>query len=129
MVSKSLLLSGLILFLGGFNVSPEPEIKFFKRTHDFGKVKQDGSYSHEFPFVNEGEAPLHVERVKTACNCLTPDWPQKLVQPGDTASINVDFFPTQKGDFFKSIQVHTNLPKQPLQILYVKGHVTENKER
>jgi len=104
----------------------QPRIRFFKQTYDFGQVKQEADYSYSFQFVNTGSGPLHVERVKTACKCLTPDWPDKLVKPGDTGVIKVDFYPMQLGKFFKSVQVHTNLPQQPLQLLYVKGIVIRN---
>ena len=104
--------------------SLQPAIQYLdSKTHDLGKVKAEEAYRDSFMFVNKGDGPLHIERVKTACKCLTPYWPEELVQPGDTAAIKVEFFPTQKGDFFKSIQVHTNLPERPLQLLYVKGVV------
>ena len=122
-------LACFVLFVGSsgkYQEAPQPEINYLsKKTHDMGTVKAEEAYSDSFRFVNKGDGPLHIERVKTACKCLTPSWPKALVQPGDTASIKVEFFPTQKGDFFKSVQVHTNLPKRSLQLLYVKGVVVE----
>ncbi len=114
-----------ISFFAGSYQEPEPQIAFFEKTHDFDTTVLDESYEHDFHFVNTGDGPLHIERAKTACKCLPPSWPDKLVQPGDTAAIHVDFYPSQVGDFFKSIQVKTNLPDRPLQLLYVKGTVVD----
>lgn len=124
---KSILLIYLPFLLIGLGVftlqGQEPQVKFLTKTHDFDTTIVDEDYEHDFRFVNTGNGPLHIERAKTACKCLPPSWPDKLVQPGDTAVIHVDFYPSQVGDFFKSVQVQTNLPDRPLQLLYVKGTV------
>ena len=102
----------------------QPNIKFFKTTHNFGSIKEGPKYEYDFRFVNTGNAPLLINRVKTACSCVTPDWPGNPVAQGDTATIEIDYFSDNRpGKFFKAVQVLTNVPDKSLRILYVKGEV------
>jgi hypothetical protein len=101
-------------------------VRFFKQKHQFDTLKQGPGYDYTFRFTNTGAEPLLINRVRTPCQCLTPEWPQEAIDPGDTGAIKVTYFSDNRpGPFFKSIQVHTSVTKGPLQLLYVEGYVRE----
>ena len=102
-------------------------IHFSEQKHHFDTLQQGPSYDHEFSFTNTGKDPFVINRVVTPCQCLTPDWPEKSIKPGDTGSIKVTYFSDNRpGSFFKSIKVQTSIAERPLRLLYVEGYVRED---
>lgn len=113
----------------GQSGSGSPSVKIPQNTHQFDTLKEGPAYKDTFLLINSGDAPLLINRVKTACRCLTPDWPQSAIKPGDTAKVKVTFFSDNRpGAFFKSIQVYTNISNAPLKMLYVDGYVKAEKD-
>lgn len=109
--------------------SQQMAIRFGETKHHFDTLEQGTTYKHGFHFTNAGSRPLLINRVTNSCRCLTPDWPSEAISPGDTGVIDVTYFPDNRpGAFFKSIQVHTNVAPQPLQLLYVGGYVRPKQE-
>lgn len=107
----------------------EHEIHIPAKTHDFDTIPEGPAYKDSFLIINKGTSPLLINRVKTACKCLTPDWPQDAIQPKDTAKIQYTFFSDNRsGSFFKAMQVYTNIEKAPLKIFYVQGYVKADEE-
>ena len=102
----------------------QPAMTFETNEHDFGVVREDGgSISHEFVFVNTGEAPLLVSQVKASCGCTTPSWPKEAVAPGDTGVVVAQYNPLNRpGTFRKSITVTSNADPAT-RVLYIKGVV------
>ena len=99
-------------------------VRFFEQKHQFDTLEQGPGYDHTFRFANTGSEPLLINRVRTPCRCLTPEWPQEAIDPGDTGTIKVTYFSDNRpGPFFKSIQVYTSTVSGPLRLLYVEGYV------
>lgn len=121
----------LVVAANGVSGQPSqgPDVNFSKTKHAFDTLQQGPSYEHEFEFVNTGDQPLLINRVKTACRCLTPDWPKDPVKPKDTGIVKVTYFSDNRpGPFFKGIQVYTNIDESPLKILYVEGYVEKEEQ-
>ena len=69
----------------------EARAKFKEETWDFGKVKQGEVLAHEFVFVNEGDAPLVIERVATSCGCTAALASEDRIAPGKEGRIKASF--------------------------------------
>ncbi len=69
----------------------KPKAVFKGTSHDFGKVKQGDVVTHEFVFVNDGDAPLVVERVETTCGCTAALVTEKRIAPGKEGRIKTTF--------------------------------------
>jgi hypothetical protein len=107
----------------------EHEIEIPVQTHDFDTIPEGPAYKDSFLIINKGSSPLLINRVKTACKCLTPDWPQGAINPQDTAKIRYTFFSDNRpGAFFKAMQVYINIERAPLKIFYVGGYVKPDEE-
>ena len=102
----------------------QPVITFQTEDYDFGAVKEEGgAISHEFVFINTGEAPLVVSQVKASCGCTTPSWSKEPVAPGDTGTVVAQYNPLNRpGTFRKSITVTSNATPTT-QVLYIQGAV------
>lgn len=115
------LLSFVIVATG---YAQQPAMTFQTEEHDFGAVKEEGgAISHEFVFINTGEAPLIISQVKASCGCTTPSWSKEAVAPGDTGMVVAQYNPLNRpGTFRKSITVTSNA-NPATRVLYIKGAV------
>jgi len=92
--------------------------------YDFGDIKEaDGSASHIFTVLNNGELPLVISRVIASCGCTTPEWTKEPIAPGKTGEIKVTYDATGRpGAFAKTISVYSN-GKTGNYVLTIKGEV------
>ena len=92
--------------------------------HDFGDIKEsDGSVSHTFTVVNNGELPLVISRAVASCGCTQPEWTKEPIAPGKTGEIKVTFDTSGRpGPFTKTISVYSN-GKTGNYVLTIQGNV------
>ncbi|MEC8853845.1 MAG: DUF1573 domain-containing protein [Bacteroidota bacterium] len=93
----------------GKQTVPLPELSFDKLRHNFGKINQGESVSHQFVFTNTGQAELIIDNAKGSCGCTVPKWPRKPIAPGESEEIKVTFNSAGKsGKQSKTITLVTN---------------------
>ena len=105
-----------ILLIMAFVVSMEcqakgkAQIKFEETTFDFGNINEHGGkVTHEFTFVNEGNAPLTITNARAECGCTTPEYPKGEIAPGEGGTIKVTYNPLGRpGGFTKVVTVRCN---------------------
>ena len=92
--------------------------------HDFGDIKEaDGSATHSFTVLNNGELPLVISRVIASCGCTTPEWTNEPIAPGKTGEVTVTYDTKGRpGAFVKTISVYSN-GKTGNYVLTIKGDV------
>lgn len=102
-----------------------PVIKFPETSHDFGNINEGSYAKYSFKFYNTGDKPLVLKSVNPSCGCTVPTWPKQPIMPGDSSSIGVIFNTRGFGgnNFHKSITVSTNMDKDGVIVLFIKGHV------
>lgn len=103
----------------------EASIKFKKKTHDFGTIKEaDGKVSCKFEFTNTGSAPLVIVSATASCGCTKPIFEEQPIQPGKSSEIRVTYNPSGRpGEFNKNITVKTNAPGAKKVVLKITGVV------
>ncbi len=92
-----------------------------EQTFDFGKIKTGVPVTHEFEFVNSGNAPLSIMNVKASCGCTTPEWTKDPIPPGGTGYIKAIYNAANIGAFNKTITVTANVEGNV--VLTIKGQV------
>ena len=101
-----------------------PHIQFSETTFDFGKVTPTDTLKHEFIVTNTGNAVLEITDVKPGCGCTTAGAWDKLVQPGKTGKIPIQFNPGNfSGSVSKSVTVTCNDPVKPTQYLQILANI------
>jgi hypothetical protein len=102
-----------------------PSIKFVETSHDFGNINEGIYAKYSFKFFNVGEKPLVIKSVNASCGCTAPSWPKNPLMPGDSNTIIVVFNSRGYGgnNFQKSITVTTNMEKDGVLVLFIRGHV------
>ena len=99
-------------------------IKMEESVHDFGIIKEDGGpVSHEFQFVNDGDANLVIFGAQVECGCTTPEFPRQPIAPGKKGKIKVTYNPLGRpGSFDKVVTIKSNGKSGKVR-LKVKGRV------
>jgi hypothetical protein len=115
-------LTGFIIFTAQ-QTDNNPEFKFKKETHDFGKVPAGKPVSVDFIFTNTGDAPLIISTIESTCGCTVPKFTAKPVLKGGKGIITVTFnaVAVQAG-FTKAVTIKSNA-RTPSKMLYIKGEV------
>lgn len=99
----------------------QPRAKFLQESHNFGSINEaDGKVSCAFEIENEGDEPLVILGVYVKCGCITYEFTQEPIAPGDKGVVNVTLDPMgREGEYIKSIYIYTNTrPKKKTVRIY-----------
>lgn len=107
-----------------------PIIKVIPETHNFGKIPPK-KISHTFSVENIGESPLEIYRVSTSCGCTKASIDTKMIEPGETAKVIVNFEPALHRSFKKgevvpmrrTIYIRSNDPRTPEKTVFITATV------
>ncbi len=102
----------------------QPQVTWLERQHDFGVfLEADGKVTCSMALVNTGTEPLIIVKAQAGCGCTGITYPEKAIQPGDTASVSISYNPSGRpGQFSKEVLIFTNtVPKRT--ILEITGNV------
>ena len=104
--------------------APAPKISFGSTVYDFGKASSGELVRHDFVFTNTGTATLEIAEVRPGCGCTTAGAWDKIVLPGQTGRIPLQFNSTGfGGGVSKSATVTCNDPEQPSISLQISGTI------
>lgn len=98
-------------------------LDFEEETYDFGTIKQGEVVKHEYKFINTGKAPLLISYVRSTCGCTVADWPEEMLNPGESGVIKVKFDSENRiGEQSKPITIISNaIPSE--RVIHLKGIV------
>ena len=102
----------------------QDKIKWLSQSYDFGTWKEiEGEKTGIARFVNEGDSPTSIVRVRTSCGCTGADYCREPVMPGDTAWVSFTYNPAGRpGQFEKTVKVYTGA-NSDLSIINIRGTV------
>jgi hypothetical protein len=81
----------ILLFCLPGSADADPKIVAEKRDFQFGSILQGEKIAHVFKFHNAGDAPLHIEKVRTSCGCTAAVLSAKAILPGETGELKSTF--------------------------------------
>ncbi|MCT4628461.1 DUF1573 domain-containing protein [Winogradskyella sp.] len=125
----------LVLSVGFFNadladlVNHENKvavIKFTTEVIDYGIVEQNSNGVRTFTFINEGDAPLLITKVKTSCGCTVPSYSKAPILPGESGELEIKYNTKKLGAFTKTVTVMSN-SEGGNKILKIKGNIVAAK--
>lgn len=120
---------GLLMVCGAAmakkNSDGTPAIKFTERIYDFGIIPNDRPASHDFEFINDGDANLVIVDATAECGCTRPEFSEKPIAPGKKSKVKVTYNPVGRpGSFEKTVTVKTNGNPRKVR-LKIRGTVKE----
>ena len=125
----SIALFGMFLFqrLSAQNETFEAKgiLTFESETIDYGTIDQNADGVRTFTFINTGNAPIVIAKVKTTCGCTATSYDKKAILPGETSNISIKYATNRIGAFSKSVTVISNA-SEANEILKIKGKVLKS---
>ncbi|MCI0350386.1 MAG: DUF1573 domain-containing protein, partial [Acidobacteriales bacterium] len=101
-----------------------PKIQFASTTFNFGTIESGAIVKHDFVFTNSGTAILEIKDVRPGCGCTATGKWDRLVEPGKTGVIPLEFNSANFGGTInKSAAVTCNDPAQTNVLLQITGIV------
>src|SRR5262245_45330434 len=58
-------------------------------THDFGNVARGAQLKYTFKMTNIYKVPLEITEIKVQCNCVKAEPSVKVLQPNESATVNI----------------------------------------
>ncbi len=102
------------------------QVEWSQKIYDFGKVQEGKNSIILFKFTNKGESPYKIKNVKSSCDCTITNYPTQEIEPGETATLVVEFNSKDKmGEVNQGIVVYDNSSPNMRSILYIKGEVVK----
>jgi len=89
---------------------------------DFGKIKQNIPATHEFTFVNKGNAPLVISSVQASCGCTVTEYSKEPIAPGQKGYVKATYNAAKTGMFTKTVTINANA-EESIVTLTIKGEV------
>lgn len=116
-----LALCSSLSLLQGCTSHHDPNVVFPKREHQFPDPFIVGSeIVTTFTFTNEGNAPLHIQKIDSDCGCVATNTSSDKISPGDKGKIRVAV-DRDVGRFSQNVFVFTDDPTTPISRLEVSG--------
>lgn len=88
-------------------ISQSLNVHFDSYIWDFGYIKEsDGKVMHNFSIRNDETNSVEIEQITTSCGCMAPFISKKVIPPGETATIKIEYDPSGRpGRFIKSAEI------------------------
>lgn len=104
---------------------PQPRIEVAQALYDFGSVPQGPAITHTFTIKNVGQADLVIGQVQSTCGCTIAALAKKRLRPGESTQVAATFDTRhERGKASRQIDVYSNDPRTPDQVLTLQGVIT-----
>ena len=109
-------------------VKKGPKIKFEETMHYLGPVEQGTKIKHDFTYHNIGSDTLKIIALRTRCSCLDPLPDDRIIAPGGTGKISLEYNSTGKtrGIDKQSATVMCNDPEERVTLITLEALILDN---
>ncbi len=106
------------------------KIEFKDTEQDYGDMIHGEIAKFTFEFTNTGKSELIIRKTKASCGCTIASPGKKVLQPGESSEITVEFDSGKKhpGKQTKSVTVISNDPVNSVQRLIFRANVLKKAE-
>lgn len=94
-------------------------------TYDWGTVPP-GTLKAQVEIKNVGKSPLNITKIQPSCGCTTAPLDKDVLQPGESAKMDVSVNVRHTGALRKNITIYSNDPENPTKLLQLVANVEED---
>ena len=105
-------------------IKDDGSFNWAETSFDFGKIKVNKPVTHEFSFINAGDAPLVITSVQASCGCTVAKYSKDAIAPGASGYVTATYNAARVGVFTKTVTVNANTGSGAV-VLTIKGEVVE----
>lgn len=103
-----------------------PKLSIANITHDFGVARSGDVVEVEIMLENVGKEKLIFRAIKANCGCISYEVKSNNLKKGKSQTLKLFFDTTEmRGNQYKTINVFSNDPVSPTQIITLKGKVVK----
>jgi len=106
--------------------SANPAARIFHGETVLGELDAAGSYTCALALVNYTDVPVVIKAMKTSCSCISPKFPETILEPGATVTGDVNFrVPAESstGEFHGRIEFHVDPASPPIGAVNFSGKI------
>jgi|GEM_PF-2584097 len=106
--------------------SANPAARIFYGETSLGELQAGGQYLLSLSLTNNTEVPIAIKTLKTSCTCISPRFPESILEPGKTVSGDVFFrVPAESstGEFHGRIEFHVDPASPPIGAVNFSGAI------
>ncbi|MBU0640800.1 MAG: DUF1573 domain-containing protein [Planctomycetes bacterium] len=101
-----------------------PMIELSATEWDFGEAWYGDRPAFDLKITNKGTADLEIDKVHVSCACTAAKPEDKVLPPGESTEMKVEFLTRKKqGDVRSSVVILSNDPEHQRSVFKIKGHV------
>lgn len=100
------------------------QIEWLEKNYNYGAFKEaEGPRSGRVRFINTGNEPVFINRVRASCGCTQTEFTEGMIVPGDTAVVGFTYNPKGRpGSFEKTVKVFIGKENE-LHVIKLSGTV------
>lgn len=95
---------------------PMTTVSINQNSADMGTFDWQQEQTATFTLTNTGDKLLVIEMIDTSCGCITVDYKQEPVRPGDSVTLHVTYKAEQPEYFSKTVTVYCNAKGAPIRL-------------
>ena len=95
---------------------PMTTVSINQNSADMGTFDWQQEQTATFTLTNTGDKLLAIEMIDTSCGCITVDYKQEPVRPGDSVTLHVTYKAEQPEYFSKTVTVYCNAEGAPIRL-------------
>lgn len=103
-----------------------PKFDIDKTSYNFGKVERGQKVTKEFKVKNGGKSPLTIQKIQSACSCITQKLIPETIEPGKSGKLEIIYSPYQDGINTDILAIFTNDLNTPKVQITLSGEVVES---
>lgn len=103
-----------------------PKININKTNHNFGKIEKNKNKSYSFVVSNTGKDPLKINNVQAGCKCVTFKISKEEIPTGESATLELTYFPRSLGDVKEIVTIFSNDRNTPHSDIILDANVVES---
>ncbi len=101
-------------------------LKLEKNQHNFGDVKEGEVVDVTIKFKNVGDKTLEIKDVSTSCGCTAAILSSKILKPGKTGQLRVEFDSSNRsGHVTRTVTITSNDKQHPKQTITIFANITK----
>ncbi|MEA2012667.1 MAG: DUF1573 domain-containing protein [Verrucomicrobiota bacterium] len=102
------------------------QLNWEKKIIELNATYKDTEITAIFNFVNSGDSPVNIHKVKTSCGCTTAKLEKRVYRSGESGTIMATFkFGNRVGSQRKKVYVYTSDKNQRLVTLEIKVEIPQ----
>jgi hypothetical protein len=107
-------------------IASSPTLQLDKSKHNFGKLEKGQLVSQKFTVTNTGKSELQLERIQSACACVSYSADKFSLAPGEKAVLELKYSPRALQQQNEVVTVYSNDLKTPGTKITLQANVVES---